>query len=75
MPLILITGIPSSGKSTRTLQIKSFLEDVHEKTVYLVSENNIIAANGAEKNVLFLGESCTFSLTFHASYLHMFHIM
>lgn len=56
MPLILITGIPSSGKSTRALQIKSFFEDVHEKTVFLVNENGIIAANGTEKNVLFLGK-------------------
>lgn len=57
MPLILLTGIPSSGKSTRALQIKSFFEDVHGKTVYLVNENDIIAANRAEKNVLFLGKS------------------
>lgn len=67
MPLILITGIPSSGKSTRALQIKSFFEDVHEKTVHLVNENDIITANRAEKNALFLGKSnnCC-SLLFYA---------
>lgn len=57
MPLILITGIPSSGKSTRALEIKSFFEDVHERTVHLVNENNIITASGTQKNVIFLGKS------------------
>jgi Predicted nucleotide kinase len=57
MPLILITGIPSSGKSTRALQIKSFFEDKHEKTVHIVSENDIIASCETEKNVIFLGKS------------------
>lgn len=54
MPLILITGIPSSGKSTRALQIKSFFEDKHERTVHIVSENDIIASCETEKNVIFL---------------------
>jgi protein KTI12 len=57
MPLILITGIPSSGKSTRALQIKSFFEDKHERNVYIVSENDIIASSGTEKNIIFLGKS------------------
>lgn len=57
MPLILITGIPSSGKSTRALQIKSFFEDKHEKTVHIISENDIIASCETEKNVIFLGKS------------------
>ena len=57
MPLILITGIPSSGKSTRALQIKSFFEDKQERTVHIVSENDIIASSGIEKNVIFLGKS------------------
>jgi len=57
MPLILITGIPSSGKSTRALQIKSFFEDKHEKTVHIVSENYIISSCGTEKNIIFLGKS------------------
>lgn len=57
MPLILITGIPSSGKSTRALQIKSFFKDKHERTVHIVSENDIIASCETEKNVIFLGKS------------------
>ncbi|XP_023726235.1 protein KTI12 homolog isoform X2 [Cryptotermes secundus] len=54
MPLILITGIPSSGKSARALEIKSYFEDVREKTVHLVNENDIITASGTQKNVIFL---------------------
>lgn len=54
MPLILITGIPSSGKSTRALEIKSYFEDVHGRTVHLVNEHDIITASGTQKNVIFL---------------------
>lgn len=57
MPLIVVTGIPSSGKSTRALQIKSFFEEKHERTVHIVSENDIIASCGTKKNIIFLGKS------------------
>jgi protein KTI12 len=57
MPLILISGIPSSGKSTRALQVKSFFEEKHERNVHIVSENDIIASSGTEKNIIFLGKS------------------
>jgi protein KTI12 len=57
MPLILITGIPSSGKSTRALEIKSFFENVHERTVHLINENDIIATSGCQKNAIFVGKS------------------
>jgi tRNA uridine 5-carbamoylmethylation protein Kti12 len=62
MPLILITGIPSSGKSTQALQIKSFFEDVHGKVVYLINENDIIVSSKTEKSILFLGKSSAYSL-------------
>lgn len=67
MPLILITGIPSSGKSTRALEIKSYFEDVRERTVHLVNENDIITASGTKKNVIFLGKSSAcYLLLLHA---------
>ncbi|PSN47449.1 Protein KTI12 [Blattella germanica] len=53
MPLILITGIPSSGKSTRTSQLKTFFEETHKKAVHVVSESEIISESGNVKNTLF----------------------
>jgi protein KTI12 len=67
MPLILITGIPSSGKSTRALEIKTVFENVHERTVHLINENDIIAASGIQKNVIFVGKCrAYYLLLFHA---------
>ena len=51
-----MTGIPSSGKTTRTLQLKVFFEDVHKKQVHVVSEHKIITESGNEKNALFSGK-------------------
>jgi protein KTI12 len=64
MPLILITGIPSSGKSTRALEIKSFFENAHGRTVHLINENDIIAASGTQKSVIFVGKFNVYYLLF-----------
>ncbi|XP_034241961.1 protein KTI12 homolog [Thrips palmi] len=57
MPLVLITGIPSSGKSTRAAQIKEYLEKEHNKTVHIVSENEVITSSNLKKNALYLDSS------------------
>lgn len=49
MPLIVITGIPSSGKTTRSIELKTFFEE-HDKEVHIVSENEQIKKAGFEKN-------------------------
>ncbi|KAJ9597984.1 hypothetical protein L9F63_026911 [Diploptera punctata] len=53
MPLILMTGLPSSGKSTRMLQLKEIFEHIHEKQVCVVSEHKVMIESGNEKNALF----------------------
>ncbi|XP_071538624.1 protein KTI12 homolog isoform X1 [Panulirus ornatus] len=50
MPLIVISGFPSSGKTKRTLEIKKFLEKEKCKTVSVVSENDLLSK---EKNAIF----------------------
>lgn len=58
MPLIVITGIPSSGKSTRSMELKKLFED-KEKEVHIVSELEQIIKAGFEKNSFYTG--CTLS--------------
>lgn len=49
MPLIVITGVPSSGKTKRTHELKDFFEG-QEKEVHIVSEYEKIVQAGFEKN-------------------------
>ena len=42
MPLILLTGFPASGKSTRTQQLKDYFSSVLGKNVVVVSENDAV---------------------------------
>lgn len=42
MPLVILTGFPSSGKSTRANQLKLHLTEKLAKTVVLLSENDIV---------------------------------
>lgn len=53
MPLIVITGCPSTGKSTRSAELQHFFETVKEKTVHIISENDIVKGSGSEKNVVY----------------------
>ncbi|KAK0089664.1 hypothetical protein PV325_006087 [Microctonus aethiopoides] len=50
MPLIIITGIPSSGKSTRTVELKNFLEKEHGKKVEIINEIETVVKAGYDKN-------------------------
>ncbi|EFX81646.1 hypothetical protein DAPPUDRAFT_196010 [Daphnia pulex] len=42
MPLILLTGFPSSGKTTRAQQLKEYFSTVVGKNVVLLSENDVV---------------------------------
>lgn len=53
MPLVIIAGLPSTGKSTRANQIKEFLQDVNKVKVHIVSENDIINNKELQKNKVF----------------------
>lgn len=54
MPLILITGVPSSGKTTRTSELQNYFLD-RGKVVHIVSEAEQIAKAGFNKNNFYLG--------------------
>jgi len=53
MPLVVLVGIPSSGKTSRANDIKNYICSTHSKTVHLVSENEILSRKGLEKNKVY----------------------
>ncbi|XP_045483205.1 protein KTI12 homolog [Harmonia axyridis] len=53
MPLIILTGIPCSGKTTRCEELKNFFLEKN-KEVIIVSEAEQIARSGFEKNLIYL---------------------
>jgi protein KTI12 len=53
MPLIIIVGVPSSGKSTRANQLKLFFETEKQKTVHVISENEIVRNSETSKNEVY----------------------
>lgn len=57
MPLILIVGLPSSGKTTRAREIQKYFTEQLHKEVILISDNEIISQMNIDKNDLFLGKS------------------
>lgn len=50
MPLIIMCGVPSSGKSTRAAELKDFFESQKKKVVHIISENDIVKNSGILKN-------------------------
>lgn len=57
MPLVIVCGFPSCGKSTRCEEIKRYFEDVHKKTVDVISENNLVSKFAPHKNLIFCDPS------------------
>ncbi|XP_034946191.1 protein KTI12 homolog [Chelonus insularis] len=53
MPLIIITGTPTSGKSTRALELRKYFIEICEKKVDIISEIQIITKSGYNKNILY----------------------
>ncbi len=41
MPLVVFCGIPSSGKTTRALELKAYLEEKHKCNVVVLNEENL----------------------------------
>lgn len=50
MPLIIITGIPCSSKTTRTLQLKEYFENEMKKRVDIINEIDVIYKTGYDRN-------------------------
>lgn len=60
MPLIVITGVPCSGKTTRSIELKSYFEEKLKgsgQNVEIICENDAIIQAGYDKNVYFAGKS------------------
>ena len=49
MPLIIITGIPCSGKSTVASGLKDYFEKEHDKVVKIIGENEILGLGQANE--------------------------
>lgn len=52
MPLIILTGFPSSGKTKRSNELADFFRE-RGKTVHIVSENSTIPKAGFPKNAYY----------------------
>lgn len=60
MPLIVVTGTPCSGKTTRSLELKNYFEEKLKdsgQNVEIISENDAIIQAGYDKNAHFAGKS------------------
>lgn len=55
MPLIVLTGYPSSGKTFRCEQIKKYFQNL-DKTVHVVSENDVMLQQEIDKNTCSFGK-------------------
>lgn len=56
MPLIIVTGYPSSGKTTRSKQLKRYLENELGKSTRLLSEEDIMSQCNTNKNAASMGK-------------------
>lgn len=56
MPLILIVGLPCTGKTTRAKQIQTFLVENFNRNVHVVSENDVIRSKNLDKNIVYSGK-------------------
>jgi len=60
MPLIVVTGIPCSGKTTRSLELKDYFKEKlksNGQNIEIISENDAIIQANYDKNVYFAGKS------------------
>lgn len=59
MPLIMITGIPCSGKTTRSLELKKYFENMLRSSgqnVEIINEYDAIIKEGYDKNIFYAGK-------------------
>ncbi|XP_078034903.1 protein KTI12 homolog [Augochlora pura] len=53
MPLIIVTGIPCSGKTTRTTELKEYFENKVNKRVEIINEIDVVTKAGYDKNTFY----------------------
>ena len=51
MPLIIITGFPASGKTTRAREIKDYIQKDCDRSVNMISDHSV----GVERNKVYEG--------------------
>ena len=51
-----MTGIPCSGKTTRTLELKKYFETTKEKKVNVISEIDVITKASYDRNSFYSGK-------------------
>lgn len=61
MPLVIITGIPCSGKTTRTTEVKEYFEN-NGKRVEIINEIDVLTKIGYDKNTFYAGWNLSFKL-------------
>lgn len=54
MPLIIITGIPCSSKTTRTFELKEYFMN-KGKSVKVISEIDVVTKRGFDRNKFYAG--------------------
>lgn len=60
MPLIIITGYPSSGKTSRSHELKTYFENELGKPTRLISEEEIMSQCNTDKNASSMGKELSF---------------
>ena len=53
MPLIIITGVPCSGKTTRTSELKEYFENKAGRNVEVISEVDVLTKAGYDRNTFY----------------------
>lgn len=53
MPLVVLSGLPSSGKSFRASQLRDFFANEKLRAVHVISENDAVPRAGYGKNEYF----------------------
>ncbi|XP_043786020.1 protein KTI12 homolog [Apis laboriosa] len=53
MPVILMTGIPCSGKTTRTCELKEYFINEAKKKVEIINEIDVVTKTGFDRNKFF----------------------
>lgn len=55
MPVIIMTGIPCSGKTTRTCELKEYFINEAKKKVEIINEIDVVTKTGFDRNQFFAG--------------------
>lgn len=63
MPLIIITGIPCSGKTTRTSELKEYFIN-KGKNVEVINEIDIVTKRGFDRNKFYAGQILFYFATY-----------